>query len=56
VFIKTDRIIISDLERNEEENLFKIVWQKNVVRFMRELYDKVLLSFFVWLMIEMSRF
>lgn len=36
MYIKTDRIVIRDLERNDEEQLYKIVWQKNVVRFMRD--------------------
>ena len=34
MLLKTDRIIIRDLERKDKENLYKIVWQKNVVRFM----------------------
>lgn len=36
MLLKTDRIIIRDLEINDKENLHKIVWQKNVVRFMRD--------------------
>lgn len=34
--IKTKRLMIRDLERKDEEQLFKIVWQKNVVRFMKD--------------------
>lgn len=34
--IETERLIIRDLERKDQEQLFKIVWQKNVVRFMRD--------------------
>ncbi|UNK20313.1 GNAT family N-acetyltransferase [Paenibacillus sp. N3/727] len=36
MFLKTDRIIIRDLERKDKENLYKIVHQKNLVRFMRD--------------------
>jgi RimJ/RimL family protein N-acetyltransferase len=36
MLLKTDRIIIRDLERKDKDNLYKIVWQKNVVRFMRD--------------------
>ncbi len=34
--IETDRLIIRDLERKDQERLHKIVWQKDVVRFMRD--------------------
>ena len=34
--IETERLIIRDLERKDQEQLYKIVWQKNVVRFMRD--------------------
>lgn len=34
--IETKRLVIRDLERKDREQLFKIVWQKNVVRFMRD--------------------
>ncbi len=34
--IKTQRLIIRDLERKDEAQLYKIVWQKNVVRFMKD--------------------
>ena len=34
--IETERLVIRDLERKDQEQLFKIVWQKNVVRFMRD--------------------
>ena len=34
--IETDRLVIRDLERKDQEQLYKIVWQKNVVRFMRD--------------------
>lgn len=36
MLLKTDRLIIRDLERKDKDNLYKIVWQKNVVRFMRD--------------------
>ena len=34
--IRTQRLIIRDLERKDEAQLYKIVWQKNVVRFMKD--------------------
>ena len=34
--IETDRLIIRDLEQKDKEQLFKIVWQKNVVKYMRD--------------------
>lgn len=34
--IETDRLIIRDLKQKDKEQLFKIVWQKNVVRFMKD--------------------
>ena len=34
MLLKNDRIIIRDLERKDKDNLYKIIWQKNVVRFM----------------------
>lgn len=39
MFLKTKRLVIRDLERKDEEQLFKIVWQKNVVRYMRDWSD-----------------
>ena len=33
--METERLVIRDLERKDQEQLYKIVWQKNVVRFMR---------------------
>lgn len=36
MFIETNRLIIRDLDRKDEAQLFKIVWQKNVVRFMKD--------------------
>lgn len=36
MYIKTDRLVIRDLERKDEEQLYKIVWQKEVVRFMKD--------------------
>lgn len=36
MYIKTNRLVIRDLERKDEEQLYKIVWQKNVVRFMKD--------------------
>lgn len=30
------RLVIRDPERKDQEQLYKIVWQKNVVRFMRD--------------------
>lgn len=32
--IETERLIIRDLEQKDKEQLFKIVWQKEVVRFL----------------------
>ncbi len=34
--IQTERIEIRDFEQKDKENLFKIVWQKNVVKYMRD--------------------
>ncbi len=34
--IETERLVIRDLERKDQKQLYKIVWQKNVVRFMRD--------------------
>lgn len=34
--IETDRLIIRDLEHKDSTQLFKIVWQKNMLRFMRD--------------------
>ena len=31
--IETDRLVIRDLEQKDKEQLFKIVWQKEVIRF-----------------------
>ena len=34
--IETERLVIRDLEQKDKEQLFRIVWQKDVVRFMRD--------------------
>ncbi|MGN1370272.1 MAG: GNAT family N-acetyltransferase [Aristaeellaceae bacterium] len=34
--IETERLVIRDLEQKDKAQLYKIVWQKNVVRFMRD--------------------
>lgn len=34
--IETERLIIRDLEQKDKEQLYKIVWQEEVVRFMRD--------------------
>ena len=34
--IETERLIIRDLEQKDREQLYKIVWQENVVRFMKD--------------------
>lgn len=36
MYIKTERLIIRDFERKDEKQLYKIVWQKDVVRFMKD--------------------
>ena len=36
MYIETERLIIRDMEQNDKEQLFKIVWQKNVVKYMRD--------------------
>lgn len=36
MYIETERLIIRDLEHKDQEQLYKIVWQENVVRFMRD--------------------
>lgn len=32
--IETERLVIRDLEQKDKEQRFRIVWQKDVVRFM----------------------
>lgn len=34
--IETERLVIRDLEYEDASQLFKIVWQKNMLRFMRD--------------------
>lgn len=34
--LETERLIIRDLEQKDAKQLFKIVWQKDVIRFMRD--------------------
>lgn len=34
--IETERLIIRDLEQRDRESLFRIIWQEDVVRFMRD--------------------
>lgn len=34
--IETKRFVLRDLDGNDEERLQKIIWQKNVVRFMKD--------------------
>lgn len=34
--LETERLVIRDLELSDAERLYKIVWQKSVVRFMRD--------------------
>lgn len=36
MLIETERLRIRDLDFKDKENLFRIVWQKNVVRFMKD--------------------
>ena len=36
MLIETERLIIRDFQHKDEKNLLKIIWQKNVVRFMRD--------------------
>lgn len=36
MYIKTDRLIIRDLEPKDSDQLYKIVWQKNMLRFMKD--------------------
>ena len=36
MIIETERLIIRDFQNNDKENLMKIIWQKNVVRFMKD--------------------
>ena len=39
--IETNRLIIRDLEQKDKDQLFKIVWQKEVVRFMRDWSENI---------------
>ncbi|WP_167956131.1 GNAT family N-acetyltransferase [Anaerosporobacter faecicola] len=36
MYIETERLIIRDLERKDAVRLYDIVWQRNVVRFMKD--------------------
>lgn len=36
MYLETDRLVIRDLDYKDEGQLYKIVWQKDVVRFMRD--------------------
>jgi RimJ/RimL family protein N-acetyltransferase len=36
MLIETERLIIRDFQPKYKENLMKIIWQKNVLRFMRD--------------------
>lgn len=39
--IETERLIIRDLEHKDKERLFKIAWQKEMVRFMRDWSENI---------------
>ena len=39
--IETERLVIRDLEQKDKEQLFRIVWQKDVVRFMRDWSENI---------------
>lgn len=36
MYIETERLILRDLEQTDAAQLYKIVWQKNMLRFMRD--------------------
>lgn len=36
MYIKTARLVVRDLELKDEQQLLKMVWQKNLVKFMRD--------------------
>lgn len=36
MYLETNRLVIRDLARKDEERLFQIVWQENMRRFMRD--------------------
>ncbi len=36
MYIETKRLIIRDFKRTDEEGLRKIIWQKNMIRFMKD--------------------
>ena len=36
MYIETERLVIRDLEHKDAKQLFKIIWQKGVVRFMKD--------------------
>ena len=36
MYIETEHLVIRDFERKDAENIYKIIWQKNVVRFMKD--------------------
>ena len=39
--IETDRLIIRDLEKKDKEQIFKIVWQNEVIRFMKDWSENI---------------
>lgn len=39
--IETDRLVIRDLEQKDKAQIFKIVWQENVVRFMKDWSENI---------------
>ncbi|OVE64373.1 GNAT family N-acetyltransferase [Clostridium diolis] len=36
MLIETERLIIRDFQHEDKENLMKIIWQKDVIRFMKD--------------------
>lgn len=39
--LETERLVIRDLEQKDKAQLFKIVWQKDVVRFMKDWSENI---------------
>ena len=43
MYIKTERLIIRDIEPKDEKQIIKIIWQKHIVKYMRDWSDNSLI-------------
>lgn len=44
MYIRTKRLVIRDIERKDEQQLLKIICQKNIVKFMKDWYENSIVS------------